>query len=513
MKSTFPGEAKQGNTDSPGTRETMASTGKKIRCVFIPQTMGIFILLIVILGFITGLVRKELALTLTAAVFLALWLYSLLMTLLFALLQRKSAGQVYARIRQREISVGKQGEVIFSDTGASGEQVAHNAGIAVLRRLRLPGVLMRYRLLLHTADGRKIKADFDPFLSDKEPRTFTANERGAFFSDYDELAVCDILGFFRFAYRIHYEAGYRLLVCPQPAMEPLSPEANTGGMERPAEFQLRRSDNLIDHRPYIPGDDPRRINWKLFGHGNELFVREGESEPPPHSNILILIDTHCDSMLYSDQSGRRGIDILCENALACALELINNGMNVQIGFTGMAEAVGLDAGNRNAQAAVSGVNGSNSAFFHGSSPSEIAAIFALPAAIPWPGKEPPQPVARQTARQGERQARQHTAQQTAQSRYNAELPAPPADCGILVFALPRANAESSALSRFLGRAVTDDKPSSVELIFMYEGSGRGGSSAGGNLDDEAAVCAAFYRRRQNLPERSSICVRLIKTGE
>jgi len=348
--------------------------------------------------------------------------------------------------------------------------------------------LIRCRLLLRTADGRRISRDFDPDLTtaavrsravrrklktgatDDCPESFAANERGAFFSDYDELAVFDILGLFRFAYRIPCEAGYRLLVCPRPADEPPSPTVNTGGTEHPSESQLRRSDNLIDHRPYIPGDDPRRINWKLYGHGNELFVREGEREPPPHSNVLILIDTHFDPMLFSPEAGRRGIDLLCENALACALELIGGGIDVRVGYTGMAVAAGLNAANGGIpqpQAANAPV------FLHGGTAAEIAAIFARPAAIRWSG-----------------------------APSGTELPAPPADCGILVFALPRANADSSALTRFLERAASEDKRRFVELIFMYEGSGRGAE-----LDEAAAVCEAYYRRR------TGVRVRLIKTGD
>ena len=429
--------------------------------------MGVFILLIIILGFVIGALRNELALSLTSAVFLVLWVYCLLCTLLCALLCRRQAGRLSARIPKREISAGDLAEAVFSGIDA----VSRNAGKA-FGFFRLPGIVMRYRLLLQTADGREIRHDCNPAHYRKQNRnaapmleSFAANERGGFFSDYDEFAVFDILGFFRFVYRIPCEAGYRLLVCPHPAAEPVPPELQAGGTEHPSETQVRRTDNLIDHRPYIPGDDPRRINWKLYGHGNELFVREGEREPPPHSNALILIDTHCDTLLYTAKSGRQGVDLLCENALACALELTRGGIDVRFGFTGLCETVSSAAGAAD-----------TSAFLHGNSPSEFAAICARPAAIPWQGAS------------------------TAGTVPMLELPAPPADCGILVFALPRVNAESSALSRFLDKAASADSSRFVELFFMYEG-------RGGDLDEAAGLCAAFYRRRQNLR------VRLIKAGD
>jgi hypothetical protein len=115
---------------------------------------------------------------------------------------------------------------------------------------------------------------------------------------------------------------------------PVYPRA--GGREQRAGPHYRRTDDLIDHRPYIPGDDPRRINWKLYSHGpaNSLFVREGETEPPPHSQLLILVDTETDSALYSPDAGRAAVDLLCEQALALALDFASRGMDVLVGYTG-----------------------------------------------------------------------------------------------------------------------------------------------------------------------------------
>lgn len=461
-------ELKQIDTGGADLKESQA---KKKRAAFVPQTMGVFILLIIILGFIAGVMRKEFALSLTAAVFLALWLYCLLMTLLTALILRGRAVRMTIRIRRREISAGEQAELIFSESKAAGFKDSHNTGKPSWF-FRMPGILVRCRLLLRTADGRHILHDFNPASVKKRKNsgaenaaeTFTANERGAYFSDYDEFAIFDILGLFRWTYRITCEAGYRLLVCPHSAIEPRIPNIQAGGTEHPSEVHLRRSDNLIDHRPYIPGDDPRRINWKLYGHGSELFVREGEREPPPHSNVLILLDTHFDSMLFTAETGRQGIDILCENALAYALELVNTGIDVFIGWTGLIETAGLIADNGQSQSG-------SASFMHGGSPAEIAAVFARPAAIPWLGAE-------------------QRFRAVKKLKADIDLPAPPADRGILVFALPRANADSSALNRFLNRTASEEKPRSVEVIFMFKDSGRGGV-----LDDAAGVCAAMYNRR------------------
>jgi hypothetical protein len=201
-------------------------------------------------------------------------------------------------------------------------------------------------------------------------------------------------------------------------------------------------------------------------------VREGEREPPPHSNVLILLDTHFDAMLYTPETGRLGTDLLCEYALACALELSAGGIDARVAWTGLCETAADSEENRQG-----GAFGGNPAFLHGGTPAEIAAIFARPAAIRW--------VVRETGKRSSAGVAVNT----------ARLPAPPADCGIVVFALPRATAESSELNRFLDR-ISGDGIRSAEVIFLYKGSGRDGA-----MDEAAEVCGSFYRRRQGIRVR------------
>ncbi|MDR0315660.1 MAG: DUF58 domain-containing protein, partial [Treponema sp.] len=348
------------------------------QAAFVPRTMGIFILLIIVLAFIAGAVRRELALTLTGAVFLVLWVYCLLMTLILALIHRRRSRRVSIRISPREIAAGRSTEILYSE----GEGMSR-------AMFQVPGIVIRCRLLLSTADGRRVTHDFDPAVD--LSKIVTIYKRGAYFSTHDEFAVFDILGFFRFAWLIPAESGARLLASPPAADEAPAINARAGDSNQKPEFSFQRTDNLIDHRPYVPGDDPRRINWKLYGHGGELFVREGEREPPPHSNIIILIDTQFDPLLYSIEAARNGIDLLCENALAAALACVESGMDVLTGFSGGA------------------IRGGNAA--------ELSTALAWPAALPLSSP--------------------------------LDMPAAPADRGVVIFALPRSSAEPSALDRFL----------------------------------------------------------------
>lgn len=56
---------------------------------------------------------------------------------------------------------------------------------------------------------------------------------------------------------------------------------------------------FAQYRAYEPGDEPRRIDWKLFSRSDKFFVREAEQESPV--SVWILIDASA-SMAQADRS-------------------------------------------------------------------------------------------------------------------------------------------------------------------------------------------------------------------
>ena len=56
-------------------------------------------------------------------------------------------------------------------------------------------------------------------------------------------------------------------------------------------INLRRTDELYDSRPYFPGDDIRKINWKLYAHTQELSIKQGDFVPPPRSFFTIYVES------------------------------------------------------------------------------------------------------------------------------------------------------------------------------------------------------------------------------
>jgi uncharacterized protein (DUF58 family) len=362
-----------------------------------PSDLGIFLFILSVLALGAGNLRKELALSLIGGTFFVILAYCCAGALILGALHAKRAGLLSSRMLSVNVPAGKNAEIILDRAGPG-------------RFFRLPGFMIRYELLLATRDGREIRHLFDPDRG-AGASSFPVPERGAYYGPKDRFFIGDILGLFRYRLPLPRDESPRILALPQAAAESIPAHIESGGDSQRQDTQYRRSDNLIDHRPYVPGDDPRRINWKLYGHApsSELFVREGEQEPPPHSRLLILVETLADPALYDGASARRAVDLLCENALSIALEYRRRGMDLSIGYAGGPIVEG--------------------------DPQELAAALACPAAYPG-GASPDAP----------------------------ELPEPPADRSVLVLALPRTIA-GGALDQFLKKRSRPETP--VDLAFLY----------------------------------------------
>jgi uncharacterized protein (DUF58 family) len=405
---------------------------------------GFFFLLIIAAAFCAGKLRQELALSLLGAILLSVWAYCLVLGLVIALIHRRGALSIQIRLVPRSVMAGERVEIFHRGGGF----------------FRIPGILIRCRLRLETRDGRRLEHSFDPNAAKSSGSCgfLAVPRRGAYYSRGDELAVFDAFGFFRFSWPLPPEGDARVLAGPRPAEEILILNPRPGGLEQRSGPHYRRTDDLIDHRPYTPGDDPRRINWKLYSHGpaNALFVREGETEPPPRSQLLILADTEADPDLYDPPAAREEVDLLCAQVLALCLDLSRRGMDVLAGYTG----------------------GS----LHGGNGAELAQALAWPAALPLPGgKEAPRPRAliRRALGFGPRFPKQEGPP--------PELPS--AGRGTCILALPRTSAgggkDSSALDRFLSRPAGE-----TDIIFVYTG--------GPRRRESAESCARLYGSRSGI---------------
>jgi len=51
---------------------------------------------------------------------------------------------------------------------------------------------------------------------------------------------------------------------------------------------LGASTDFAEHRPYVPGDDTRRVDWKLFARTDRYFVKEFEADT--NTNLMLILD-------------------------------------------------------------------------------------------------------------------------------------------------------------------------------------------------------------------------------
>ncbi|MDR1126685.1 MAG: DUF58 domain-containing protein [Treponema sp.] len=280
-----------------------------------PSFLGVFTFFIAILCFIIGHFRHEIGLVFIACVFLVVLVYCFIAILIIGIVFRNEMKTSFHVVLSEKVNTGGQVRV----------SVAHCPHF--LKFLKIPGILVRCETKLLTADKRLIRFIFDPL----RPEGFIAKERGAYYRDSEAFIFSDAMGFFLLKNALSILPVPPLLVLPNPAKESGSPPVQGGDMRSIGACVLK-GENLVDHRPYVPGDDPRRINWKLFSHARELFVREEERTPPFHSSVLLFLDTRTDEP-YTD-SARQAVDELCEKAFSLACEWTAQGIDVHIGFTG-----------------------------------------------------------------------------------------------------------------------------------------------------------------------------------
>jgi uncharacterized protein (DUF58 family) len=66
---------------------------------------------------------------------------------------------------------------------------------------------------------------------------------------------------------------------------------------------LGSSMDFAEHRAYMPGDDIRRIDWKLFARSDRHFIKEFEADT--NTNFTVLVDTSA-SMRYGASAEGKG---------------------------------------------------------------------------------------------------------------------------------------------------------------------------------------------------------------
>lgn len=281
--------------------------------------------------FVTGLVRGELAATVCGAALVSWSLFALVAVL-----------SVYLAKRKTELSLEwlKPDSVrlhILPNTAAR--------RFFVLGFLPLPAqtlLSVRYE----TMPGMSFSHAFTTRIPAMESGTIDRAEtppRGYYQCVESRLVVSDYSGFFALSRRLD-NAGSSgpLLIRPEPE-KPASgsiPPGKTGDTRGKSTF--RRSDELYETRPYSPGDDIRKIHWKVFAHSGELSLRQGELLPPPANEYYFCINTSPADFPktgLSAKTGERLFESLVSRALYIADILLSRKHPVTFLYTNSASGI------------------------------------------------------------------------------------------------------------------------------------------------------------------------------
>ena len=244
-----------------------------------PSGIAVFLAGAAVLG--AGILRTEPVTLLFGGAITALVLYTTLagslVTALTARRLRRQGVQVDLALDPDEVYSGESLRVV-------GTLGAGMTGV--------PGFLWYITAALDGPGGRRLLLDTPvrPRRSARVREELAGVLRGHYRCETGSLRMRDLLGLTHGAvtFPLHLEAWVRPVLEAPPI--PSTRGADAGG-ERLVTPIRRRTDELLETRRYVPGDDIRRVNWKMYARWGELLVRIGEEVPPPqgaHHCILYL---------------------------------------------------------------------------------------------------------------------------------------------------------------------------------------------------------------------------------
>jgi uncharacterized protein (DUF58 family) len=311
-----------------------AAFARILRLLFPLTVRGLVILLLAACLLTTGIVRADLAGLFWGSSFILFILYALVAghLFLFSVRRRRTPDSIRFHLPTGGLLPGDENEAVV------GARLPRSFPPGFSVHLFLPLSWHERRL-----DGIHLRMPHGP---SQTGLTFRASYRGVYEGTGAVLEAHDLLGLT--AHRLAIPRRDRLTV--YPALRPV--RELLGLVEQTDEAAVdsrrrRRSEELLEARKYYPGDDVRRLNWKVFAHMDELFLRIGEEVPPPESRILFVLDTTSNPLVPRAISS----DYLDELVQACAsvmAHLVGRGLEVTFSHPGARDCRSYGEGSRGA---------------------------------------------------------------------------------------------------------------------------------------------------------------------
>ena len=163
-------------------------------------------------------------------------------------------------------------------------------GIQVFWELRLHNIdtgqelYLRYRL---RSGHNSIKFPLDK----AEPWLLAQFQHGLYQGANQCFYIRDCLAALHLRYRMQQALELAVLSPANLCIDCEALPANTSQDPLSTTVHKFAQEGRGEQRPYYPGDDPRRINWKLYSRFNELYVRI------PEEQAVFSQDLHCYFML------------------------------------------------------------------------------------------------------------------------------------------------------------------------------------------------------------------------
>jgi uncharacterized protein (DUF58 family) len=93
---------------------------------------------------------------------------------------------------------------------------------------------------------------------------------------------------------------------------------------------LGASMDFAEHRAYMPGDDIRRIDWKLFARSDRHYIKEFEAET--NTNFTVLLDTSRSMRYGGEADGSRLSKLAYARILAACLTYFSSKQRDRVGL-------------------------------------------------------------------------------------------------------------------------------------------------------------------------------------
>ena len=215
--------------------------------------------------------------------------------------------------------------------------------ISLRLRIELPGVILpgfMINFLCRMHFPGRVPLVFNAELKRGINETFITKKgkyRGIYKSREVSVICRDLLKFTESAVNIEFSEA--VVVYPFLAGHREMPDySEEGGESSRYSVRKRRSDEFLEVRKYFPGDDVRKLNWKVFAHTGELFLRVGEETPPPLSEILFILDSGLNTGVPEELRADY-LDAIVEECGLNIMELISTGAEVLFLSHGAEQAV------------------------------------------------------------------------------------------------------------------------------------------------------------------------------